>query len=302
MLKLRKKVTMSLSNRDYKKIAILLFCFFFINLLSAEQIESKAISGKIHPLSRELGSGTRSAFVELFGIVRKVDAKKIDNVSLYIEITNATAVMMGAVMRDLRSIGYISMGSLNPRLKALSINGIEPNIENIKNKTYPIMRDFYVVYHKQSSNILKDLLSFISSKEGAEIIQAMGYIPLSDQVSNYQSRNLSGSLAIAGSSSISPLMEVLISAYMKKNNGVKITLMQSDSTTGLSSVKSGLSDMGMVSRKVLDQELEGGFIANSIAKDAIVIIVNPNNPISNLDSSQIQKIYTHQITRWEELR
>ena len=288
--------------KSFKKGYLLWLYLFFANIALAEQIKPEPLNGKIHPLSRELGSGTRSAFVELFGIIKRVDKKKIDDISRYVEITNATAVMMGAVMRDLRSMGYISIGAMNPRLKALKINGIEANIQNIKNKTYPIMRDFYVVYHKHSSEILEDLLSFISSKEGIEIIIKMGYVPLSKEAYSYKSKNLNGSLSIVGSSSISPLMEVLISKYMELNKGVRITLMQSDSTTGLSSVKNGLSDLGMVSRRVLDSELEGGFVVSSIAKDAIIIIVHPDNPIDNLSSEQILKIYTHQITRWEELR
>lgn len=275
---------------------------FTPNLVAKEQDYSKNLDGKIHPISRELGSGTRAAFSELFKITKKVNGKKVDDISAHIEVTNATAVAMGSVMRDVRSIGYISLGSLNPNLKAIGINGIKPSVENIKNKTYPIMRDFYVVYKKDANPILRDLLRFIASKQGVKIIQKMGYVPLSDEAEDYHSKDLSGKLSIAGSSSISPLMEVFISEYMELNKKVKIILMQSDSTTGLSSVQNGLCDLGMVSREVSSSELKEGFVASSIAKDAIVIVVNPKNPIETLSTDQIKKIYTYAITHWEDLK
>lgn len=259
-------------------------------------------AASINVISREEGSGTRGAFVELFGVEKlNKKGKKVDSTTKRAEITNSTSVVLSTVEGNKYAIGYISLGSLNDSIKPLLINQVAPSAENIKNKTYPIARPFNIATKDNLSAAATDFINFILSKEGQAIIDLKGYISL-DTTTSFQSNNASGKITISGSSSVTPIMEVLKEAYMKVNPKVNIQIQQSDSTTGAISVAQGISDIGMISRELKQSELDKGLIAKVIAMDGIVVIVNKQNPIDSLQKDQVKEIYLGNIVDWDNLK
>ena len=252
----------------------------------------------ISVMTREEGSGTRSAFVELLEIL---DEDKVDQTSVEAAITNNTAVMMTSVAGDVYGMGYISLGSLNDTIKAVAIDGVEPSIENIKNGTYKIARQFNIVTKEGLSDAAKEFITYICSTEGQKIVEENGYIPLEDTQS-FTKGHTSGKVVIAGSSSVTPVMEKLKEAYAVVNPDVKIEVNQSDSTTGVRSVVDDVCDIGMASRELKDSELEQGVVATTIAIDGIVVIVNKENPTENLQSEQIKQVYMAGTAKWQEVK
>lgn len=267
--------------------------------LAAFALATSAKADTIHPISREDGSGTRGAFVEIFGIQKEVKGKKIDNISPRAEITNSTAVMLSTVANDKNAIGFVSLGSLANSVKALKIEGVEPSVANVKAKKYPIFRPFNVVTKSQNA-LISDFLAFITSKEAENIITKAAYIPLG--VANFSSKKPSGKLVIAGSSSITPLMEKLKDAYLMLNSNAKIEIQQSDSTTGINATAQGIADIGMVSREVRQSELDKGLQAQVIAIDGLALIVHPQNSTNSLNKTQVKGIFEGSIKKWSELR
>ncbi|MCE3037978.1 substrate-binding domain-containing protein [Helicobacter anatolicus] len=272
------------------------------SLITLGLIYQFANAEAISVISREEGSGTRGAFIELFQ-VEKINkkGKKIDNTTKRAEITNSTSVVLSTIEGNKNAIGYISLGSLNDNIKPLKINQVLPNAENIKNKTYPIARPFNIAITKNTTKVAKDFINFILSKEGQKIIDSKGYISL-DTTTNFQKTPIKGKITISGSSSITPIMEVLKEAYVALNPEVEIKIQQSDSTTGAISVLHGLSDIGMISRDLKESEKEKGLISEVIAMDGIVIIINKQNPINSLTKEQVKEIYTGNITDWDTLK
>ncbi len=254
-----------------------------------------ALAENIYPISREMGSGTRSAFVDIFEIYKSVNNKKIDAIAQKIEITNSTGIMLTSVANSKNSIGYISLGALNNSIKPISINGVIPSVENITNKSYTIFRNFNVVT-KLSNPLIEDFLAYTVSLEAKPIIQKAGYISVSK--GNFKSKNPRGKLIIAGSSSVTPLMEKLKESYVKINPNADIEISQSDSTIGVNSVIEGIADIGMVSREVKESELK----PQVLAIDGLAIIVNHQNPITNLTKEQVRKIFLGEITTWEQIQ
>ena len=252
-----------------------------------------ALAENIYPISREMGSGTRSAFVDIFEIYKSVNNKKIDAIAQKIEITNSTGI------NSKNSIGYISLGALNNSIKPISINGVIPSVENITNKSYTIFRNFNVVT-KLSNPLIEDFLAYTVSLEAKPIIQKAGYISVSK--GNFKSKNPRGKLIIAGSSSVTPLMEKLKESYVKINPNADIEISQSDSTIGVNSVIEGIADIGMVSREVKESELKKGVKPQVLAIDGLAIIVNHQNPITNLTKEQVRKIFLGEITTWEQIQ
>ena len=257
-------------------------------------------SGKINVISREDGSGTRGAFVEIFGLLESKNGKKIDTTSLKAEITNSTAVMLTSIANDKNAIGYVSLGSLKSMVKGVKIDGVAPSVENIKSKKYGISRPFNVVI-KQDSALVRDFLDF--SRANVAVITKAGYIPLElgKDAKNAGSKKLNGKIIIAGSSSITPLMEKLKEAYIAQNPSVNIEILQSGSTTGINSVLQGIADIGMVSRELKDKELDSGVKAEVLAIDGLAVIVNPQNKIEGLSKAQVKDIFSGKILKWEEL-
>lgn len=261
-----------------------------------------AAEGDITVVSREDGSGTRGAFIELFDVEEKdADGNKVDNTTEAAKITNSTSVMLGTVEKDVNAIGYISLGSLNDTVKAVKIDGAEATAENIENGSYKVVRPFNIATTSEVSDAAADFISFIMSKEGQQVITDNGYISVGDEA-EYQGTDVEGKVVVAGSSSVTPVMEKLAEAYKAVNDKVDIEVQQSDSTTGMQSAIDGLCDIGMASRDLKDSETEAGLTATVIAKDGIAVIVNNDAGIDEFTSEQVKDIYTGNITTWEELK
>lgn len=260
-----------------------------------------AAGGKIVVISREDGSGTRGAFIELFGIEKKGDdGKKVDMTTQDASITNSTAVMMTTVAGNKDAIGYISLGSLNDTVKALKIDGAEASAANIKSGTYKVARPFNIVTKDGVSAVAQDFISFIMSKEGQEVVSKNGYIG-SDKAEAYKGGKQSGKIVVAGSSSVTPVMEKLKEAYVKLNPEVNIEVQQSDSTTGVQSAINGVCDIGMASRELKQSELDAGVKNTVIATDGIAVVVNKANKVDNLTKAQVADIFTGKATEWNKL-
>lgn len=248
-------------------------------------------------VSREDGSGTRGAFVELFGIESD---DGVDLTTQMAEITNSTSVMMSTVAGNTSAIGYISLGSLNESVKALKIDGAEASAENVKAGTYKVARPFLIVTKEGLSDVAADFISYIMSTDGQAIVEENGYISNGAEAA-YTSAGLSGKIVVAGSSSVTPVMEKLEEAYIALNPNVEIELQQSDSTTGITSTIDGVCDIGMASRELKDSEASSGLTPTTIATDGIAVIVNNDSPVDDLTSDQVKDIFMGNITNWSEL-
>lgn len=259
-----------------------------------------AASGEISVVSREDGSGTRGAFVELFGIEEKIDGEKVDMTTEEASVTNSTSVMMTTVAGDENAIGYISLGSLNDTVKALKIDGVEASVENVADDSYKVSRPFNIITGEEVSAEAQDFINFILSAEGQQIVEDNGYIKVDAAAQAYESTNPSGKVVLSGSSSVTPVMEKLSEAYQEVNKDMTIEVQQSDSTTGITSAKDGICDIGMASRDLKDEEKEG-LTATVIAKDGIAVIVNNTNEMEDMTSEQVKSIFTGETTEWEEL-
>ncbi|MDU5257639.1 substrate-binding domain-containing protein [Eggerthella sp.] len=261
---------------------------------------STSPSGEVSVYSREDGSGTRGAFIELFGIEEKdANGDKVDLTIPTAAITNSTSVMMTSVAGDANAIGYISLGSLNNTVKALSIDGAEATAENVKSGTYKVARPFNIVTKDGVSDVAQDFIDYIMSSDGQKVVEENGCISVADNAGSYKASGKSGKIVIAGSSSVTPVMEKLAEAYKALNPDVAIEVNQSDSTTGVNMATEGTCDIGMVSRELKDSE--SGVKATVIAQDGIAVIVNPDASIDELTSDQVKGIYTGELTTWEDV-
>ncbi len=264
--------------------------------------DASAPSGTISVLSREEGSGTRGAFVELFGVEEEnADGEKVDNTTVDAQVTNSTAVMMTGVAQDPQAIGYISLGSLDDSVKALKVDGAEASAENVKNGTYKVSRPFNIVTGDSLSDVAQDFVDYILSSDGQAIV-GEDYIPVDDAAEAYAGTSPEGSVVVAGSSSVSPVMEKLKEGYEAVNPNASIEIQTSDSTTGVESTISGICDIGMASRELKDTETSEGVTGTQIAIDGIAIIVNNENSMTDITSDQVKQIYTGEVTNWEDLQ
>lgn len=254
----------------------------------------------ISVISREDGSGTRGAFVELFGIEEKdSNGGKIDNTTKEATIANKTDVMLTNVAGDPYSIGYVSLGSLTDNVKALKIDDVEANVENIKNGTYKMARPFNIAIKGEATGLQKDFINFIMSAEGQSVVAEI-YIKIDDNAPKFNGTKSSGKIVVAGSSSVTPIMEKLKEAYITINPNADIEIQQSDSSTGMQAAIDGTCDIGMASRDLKDSEKES-LAAMEIALDGIAVIVNIENPLGNLTSDEVKKIFTGSYTSWNAL-
>ena len=261
-----------------------------------------ALADEINVISREDGSGTRGAFVELFGIEQKnAEGKKVDYTTDECDITNSTSVMMTSVAGNDCAIGYISLGSLNDTVKALAIDGAEATVENIKAGTYNVARPFNIATLAETSEAAQDFIAFIMSAEGQAVIEAKGYIAVVEDAAAFEGGKVSGKIVIAGSSSVTPVMEKLAEAYMVINSNVEIELQQSDSSSGMTSTRYGGCDSGMASRELKDSEIEAGLVPMTIAMDGIAVIVSNDNEVNGLTTEQVRDIYMGEITEWSDV-
>ena len=257
--------------------------------------------GPITVVSREDGSGTRGAFIELFGIESKNDAgEKVDNTTEDAETTNSTSVMMTTVADDEYAIGYISLGSLDDSVKAVKIDGAEATVDDINDGTYKIFRPFNIATKGDVSDAAQDFINYIMSKDGQAVVEENKYIAVGEP-EDYTSNGAEGKVVVAGSSSVSPVMQKLKEAYEKVNDKVEIEIQTSDSTTGMQNTIDGICDIGMASRELKDSETEAGLTATVIANDGIAVVVNNDNPIDELTSDQVKSVFTGETTTWADL-
>ena len=260
-----------------------------------------SMEGAIDVISREDGSGTRGAFIELFGVEQKdASGEKVDYTTDDAEITNSTEVMITSVAGDKQAIGYISLGSLNDSVKALKIDGAAATVDDIKDGTYKIARPFNIVTTGEVSDVAQDFINFIFSEEGQKVVEDNGYISQGNQGA-YTASGKSGKVTVAGSSSVTPVMEKLAEAYKALNSDVTVEVQQSDSTTGVTSALEGVCDIGMASRDLKDEETAKGAQGQVIAMDGIAVVVNNENPVEDLTAEQVKDIYVGDTTDWSEL-
>lgn len=261
--------------------------------------EPAGMTGAISVVSREEGSGTRGAFVELMKVV---DDSDNDITTVNAEITNSTSVMLTTVAGNKQAIGYVSLGSLSDDVKAVKVDGVEASVDDIKNGSYKVSRPFLIVYKDgQLSDLAQDYMKFILSADGQKIVGEHGYISAVDNAESYIASGLSGKLVIAGSTSVSPIMEMLADEYKKLNPNVTIEIQQTGSGAGITSAIEGVCDFGMSSRDLKESEA-AELTKTQIAIDGIAVILNKENPIDDISSEQVKNIYLGQTTDWSEIQ
>ena len=258
--------------------------------------ESTGTSGAIHVVSREDGSGTRGAFVELTG----VEDDNGDNTTVEAEIANRTDAVLTTVAGNEAAIGYVSLGSLNDTVKAVTVDGVEATVDNVKSGDYTLSRPFNIATKGEPTGVAADFIGFIMSADGQAIVEEEGYIKVNDAAEAFTSDGSSGQITVGGSSSVSPVMEKLIEAYKAVNPNAQIDLQTSDSTSGMTGAMDGTFAIGMASRELHDDEA-GQLTAQAIAMDGIAVIVNPANTVDNLTMDQIRSIYVGETTDWSEV-
>ncbi|WP_125115370.1 substrate-binding domain-containing protein [Agathobaculum sp. Marseille-P7918] len=263
---------------------------------STDDSASSGTSGAITVISREDGSGTRSAFVELTG----VEDDNGDNTTAEAEIANKTDVVLTSVAGNESAIGYVSLGSLNDTVKAVQVDGVDATVENVKSGDYTLSRPFNIATKGEPTGVAKDFINFILSADGQAIVEEEGYIKVNDEAAAFTSDGSSGQIAVGGSSSVSPVMEKLIEAYKAVNPNAQIDLQTSDSTSGMTGAMDGTFAIGMASRELKDEE-KAELTPTSIALDGIAVVVNPANTITNLTMDQIKSIYTGETTDWADV-
>lgn len=275
--------------------------FTSVALAAAMLASCGGSSDKITVISREDGSGTRGAFIELTGIEEKdSNGNKTDNTKKDALICKSTDVVLTQVSGDKNAIGYISFGSLNDTVKALKVEGVEPSTATIESGDYKIVRPFNIAVKDGLSDAAQDFENYILSSDGQDIIEKAGYIKIDKSAAAYASNNASGKVVVSGSSSVTPVMEKLAEAYQKANTNVTVDVQQSDSSTGIKDAINGTSDIGMASRDISDDELSQGIKSVTIAQDAIAVIVNKDNAVEDIRMDEIKAIYTGSKTTWSD--
>jgi len=255
---------------------------------------------EINLVTREDGSGTRSAFVELLEIeVKNDDGTKQDLTSVEAVVAKATDIMMTSISGDTYSIGYISLGSMNETVKAVKIDEVEATAENVKNGSYAIQRPFNIVTKGDVDGLAKDFIDFILSADGQKVI-AEGYVSIDDSAADFESASPSGKITVGGSTSVSPIMEKLKEAYLAINPDAEIEIQTTDSSAGITGTIDGILDIGMASRDLKDEEV-GEVDSTQIAIDGLAVIVNNSNPIESLTADQIKSMYIGDTTSWSEV-
>ena len=256
-------------------------------------------SQKISVVTREDGSGTRSAFIELTG----VETDEGDMTTIDAQQANSTNNVMTSVAAEEGAIGYISLGSLNETVKGIAVDGVEPTVENVKNGSYTIARPFNIVTNGDVSGldeVSQDFISYVMSAEGQAIVTEEGYI--GEEGETYTSTQPSGSIVVGGSSSVSPVMEKLIEAYAEVNPNATVELQTSDSTNGVNFALDGTYTIGMASRELKDSEVEAGAVATVLGMDGIAVVVNNANPITNITMDNLRAVYTGELTTWADVQ
>ncbi|MDO5365538.1 MAG: extracellular solute-binding protein [Streptococcus dysgalactiae] len=261
----------------------------------------QSASGKIEVISRENGSGTRGAFTEITGILKKDGDKETDNTTKTAVIQNSTEGVLSAVQGNANAIGYISLGSLTKSVKALAIDGVKASRETVLDGEYPLQRPFNIVWSSDLSQVGQDFIKFIHSKQGQQVVTENKFIEAKTETAEYTSRNLSGKLSVVGSTSVSPLMEKLAEAYKKENPEVTIDITSNGSSAGITAAKEKTADIGMVSRE-LNPEEGKSLTHDAIALDGIAVVVNNDNKASQISMAQLADVFSGQLTTWDKLK
>lgn len=256
-------------------------------------------SKTISVVTREEGSGTRDAFTELTGVLVKDGDNKTDNTTTSAVTINSTEAVITNVKDNEAAIGYISLGSLNDTVKALKIGGVEATADNVKSGDYAVSRPFNIAYKSELSDVAQDFVDYIMSSDGQKIVSDNGYVTVSENAA-YSGKKPSGKISVAGSSSVSPVMEKLAEAYQKVNTNAKVEIQTSDSSAGMQSAMGGTCDIGMASRDLKDEE-KSALKVETIAKDGIAVIVNKANTCDDLTLDQVKSIYTGETTVWSDI-
>lgn len=256
-------------------------------------------SKTISVVTREEGSGTRDAFTELTGVLVKDGDNKTDNTTTSAVTINSTEAVITNVKDNEAAIGYISLGSLNDTVKALKIGGVEATADNVKSGDYAVSRPFNIAYKGELSDVAQDFVDYIMSSDGQKIVSDDGYVTVSENAA-YSGKKPSGKISVAGSSSVSPVMEKLAEAYQKVNTNAKVEIQTSDSSAGMQSAMGGTCDIGMASRELKDEE-KSALKVETIAKDGIAVIVNNANTCDDLTLDQVKSIYTGETTVWSDI-
>lgn len=256
-------------------------------------------SKTISVVTREEGSGTRDAFTELTGVLVKNGDNKTDNTTTSAVTINSTEAVITNVKDNEAAIGYISLGSLNDTVKALKIGGVEATADNVKSGDYAVSRPFNIAYKGELSDVAQDFVDYIMSSDGQKIVSDNGYVTVSENAA-YSGKKPSGKISVAGSSSVSPVMEKLAEAYQKVNTNAKVEIQTSDSSAGMQSAMGGTCDIGMASRELKDEE-KSALKVETIAKDGIAVIVNNANTCDDLTLDQVKSIYTGETTVWSDI-
>lgn len=264
--------------------------------------DGTGMKDEITVISRESGSGTRGAFIELFGVeIKNAQGKKVDMTTETADITNSTEVVLTSVAGNASAIGYVSLGSLNSTVKAVKIDGADATVANIKNGSYKISRPFNIVTKEKLSTAAQEFYRYILSADGQSVIEKNGYIAVAKNPA-YMPNVKSGKVTVAGSSSVFPVMEKLAEAFKTVNPGVTVEVSQSDSTTGINSAIQSVCDIGMASRELKDTETSQGVAGTKIAIDGIAVVVNKVNPAVSLTKEQVRKIFTGVFTKWTAVK
>ena len=294
---------MFFSKKSTTKKILFVILFFSVLLLGCDSKKEFSKDNNITVLSREEGSGTRGAFIELFGIEKKKSSgEKIDYTTDEAMVTNSTSVMMTSIASDMYGIGYVSLGFLNDSVKGLKIDGVFPSVENIKLGEYKIVRPFNIVTtNKELSESAKDFVNFILSNQGQSVISENGFISISD-LSDYDVKKIKfEKVVVSGSSSVSPVMEKIKELYQVYQPNSLVEIQQTDSTTGITSVLNEICDIGMSSRNLKSSEISNGALQTLIAQDGIAVVINKSNPLDSVTTKQVCDVFTGNTLKWNEL-
>ncbi|MGI6664146.1 MAG: substrate-binding domain-containing protein [Christensenellaceae bacterium] len=282
-----------------KTICYLLICLCLFSACASKPFDKTA---KVTIVSREDGSGTRSAFVDLFDIkAMDENGESYDNTTINANITNSTSVVMTTIAGDPHALGYISLGSLHDMIKPLAINDVLPSVESIRDGSYVVSRPFLITTKSEVSPVTIDFIAFINSKDGQQIIEDNDYVSAHPDAEGFSSQKPTGKIVIAGSSSVTPVMEKLKEAYLVINPNATIELQQSDSTTGMQAVIDGIADIGMASRALKESEESAGLVPYTIALDGIVVIANHKNPLVSLSQEEVKDLFSGKTIYWNQI-
>lgn len=279
-------------------LTIVLVCIMVFSMAACGN-QGNENGGTISVISREDGSGTRGAFVELMGIM----VEDVDQTTVNAEISQSTSVVMTTIAGNKQAIGYVSLGSLDESVKAIKVDGIEASSDTIKAGDYAVSRPFLVTTGKAVSPLTEDFVEYILSAEGQSIVEEEGYITVSEAAANYEVKSgLSGKIVVAGSTSVAPVMQILADSYKAMYEDVTIEIQQTGSGAGITSTIEGACDLGMSSRELKAEEEAQGITGTNIALDGIAVVVNLENPVEDLTSEQIRQIFTGEVTGWAEVQ